>query len=105
MGEIPHAIEVLVMKASVDPQFRQLLLEFRCKQALGGEFLLQLLKGQLQRAYPLGLLLRVVEGMPYAEISTLLGIPEGTVMSHVHRSKKFARERLTERAPVDGGNR
>lgn len=40
------------------------------------------------------LLLRTVEGMGYARIATLLDIPEGTAMSHVHRSRRFLRERL-----------
>lgn len=37
------------------------------------------------------LLLRVVDGLSYREISELLEIPEGTAMSHVHRSKKTLR--------------
>lgn len=41
------------------------------------------------------LLLRVVHEMPYDEISLLLSIPEGTAMSHVHRSKKLMRAQLT----------
>ena len=41
------------------------------------------------------LLLRVVEGMEYSRIAEVLGIPEGTAMSHVHRTRKFLRERLT----------
>ncbi|MCC7290659.1 MAG: RNA polymerase sigma factor [Phycisphaerales bacterium] len=42
------------------------------------------------------LLLRTVEGLEYAEISRVLGIPEGTAMSHVHRSRHAMRRRLTE---------
>lgn len=42
------------------------------------------------------LLLRTVVGMSYAEISTALGIPEGTAMSHVHRSRQHLRARLVE---------
>jgi RNA polymerase sigma-70 factor (ECF subfamily) len=41
------------------------------------------------------LLLRIVERLSYAEISALLQIPEGTAMSHVHRSKAALRKRLT----------
>lgn len=40
------------------------------------------------------LLLRTVEDMSYAEISRTLGIPEGTVMSHVHRSRRTLRAKL-----------
>lgn len=40
------------------------------------------------------LLLRTVEGLEYAEIAAVLGIPEGTAMSHVHRTRRFLREKL-----------
>ena len=45
------------------------------------------------------LLLRTVEEMSYREISEILGIPEGTAMSHVHRTRQALRERL---APIRG---
>lgn len=41
------------------------------------------------------LLLRIVEKLSYAEIAALLKIPEGTAMSHVHRSKAALRKRLS----------
>ena len=41
------------------------------------------------------LLLRAIEGLEYARIAELLEIPEGTAMSHVHRTRKFLRERLS----------
>ncbi len=44
------------------------------------------------------LLLRTVGGHTYREIATITGLPEGTAMSHVHRS----RQRL--RAMMDGGD-
>lgn len=40
------------------------------------------------------LLLRTIEELEYSEISELLKIPPGTAMSHVHRTRKFLRERL-----------
>jgi len=40
------------------------------------------------------LLLRVVQNLSYIEISDLMGIPQGTAMSHVHRSKKVLRDKL-----------
>ncbi|MCL4210660.1 MAG: RNA polymerase sigma factor [Phycisphaerales bacterium] len=43
------------------------------------------------------LLLRVVEGLEYREIASSLGIPEGTAMSHVHRTRSTLRERLSGR--------
>lgn len=44
------------------------------------------------------LLLRTIEGMEYSEISRLLSIPEGTAMSHVHRTRAYLREQLTDYA-------
>lgn len=40
------------------------------------------------------LLLRTLEDMDYARISAVLGIPEGTAMSHVHRTRKVLRGKL-----------
>ena len=40
------------------------------------------------------LLLRTLESMEYSRISELLAIPQGTAMSHVHRTRKWLRERL-----------
>ncbi len=40
------------------------------------------------------LLFKVVLGMPYREIASFLGIPEGTAMSHVHRSRHALAKRL-----------
>jgi len=45
------------------------------------------------------LLLRTVQGLEYSEIATALGIPEGTAMSHVHRSRQALRERLAGVVP------
>lgn len=45
------------------------------------------------------LLLRTVEGLSYTEISRLLEIPEGTAMSHVHRTRRFLRGRLAGLSP------
>jgi RNA polymerase sigma-70 factor (ECF subfamily) len=42
------------------------------------------------------LLLRTVEGLAYPEIASLLGIPEGTAMSHVHRTRQMLRSKLAE---------
>jgi RNA polymerase sigma-70 factor (ECF subfamily) len=45
------------------------------------------------------LLLRTVDGLSYAEIAELLDIPEGTAMSHVHRTRLHLRDRLSDLAP------
>lgn len=42
------------------------------------------------------LLLRTIESMEYAEISATLSIPEGTAMSHVHRTRRHLREKLAD---------
>ena len=48
---------------------------------------------QLNDVARASLLLRVVDGLSYAEIAEMLEIPEGTAMSHVYRSKKALRDR------------
>ncbi len=40
------------------------------------------------------LLLRVVGQLEYREIARIMDVPEGTAMSHVHRSRQQLRERL-----------
>jgi RNA polymerase sigma-70 factor, ECF subfamily len=54
------------------------------------------------------LLLRTLHETPYRDLSHLLGIPEGTAMSHVHRARHLLRQRLAShpaapRAPVAEG--
>ena len=61
-------------------------LDGRLLQALGDV-------GEVARAC---LLLRTLEGLEYAEISRLLEIPEGTAMSHVHRTRRYLRDRLAD---------
>lgn len=48
------------------------------------------------------LLLRTVRELDYQEISALLGIPEGTAMSHVHRSRQKLRELLEKEMAAEG---
>ena len=50
------------------------------------------------------LLLRVVLDSPYKEISLVLGIPQGTAMSHVDRARRSLRLHLTGGA-TEGGAR
>lgn len=45
------------------------------------------------------LLLRTLEGLDYTEISRILDIPEGTAMSHVHRTRLLLRQRLAHLGP------
>jgi len=48
------------------------------------------------------LLLRLMEGFGYKEISALLEVPVGTVMSHVHRARLKLREDLAAMAVEQG---
>jgi DNA-directed RNA polymerase specialized sigma24 family protein len=41
-------------------------------------------------------LLHVVIGLPFAEIATMLDIPENTAMSHARRARLALRETLPE---------
>lgn len=50
--------------------------------------------GSLSEVARACLLLRTVEGLDYQEIGRVLEIPEGTAMSHVHRSRMRLREQL-----------
>lgn len=45
---------------------------------------------------------RVVEGLSYAEIAKVLDIPDGSVMSGLHRGKKMLRGLLLEYAKEEG---
>lgn len=51
------------------------------------------------------LLLRSVGELSYAEISRIVDVPEGTAMSHVHRSRQTLRTRLSGMNPATGGVR
>jgi RNA polymerase sigma-70 factor (ECF subfamily) len=48
-------------------------------------------------------LLRTVQELDYAEIAGVLGIPQGTAMSHVHRSRAALRALLAHRGPRENG--
>lgn len=50
------------------------------------------------------LLLRTVRGLSYAAIASAMSLPEGTVMSHVHRAKATLREQLV-RSGTSGSER
>jgi len=67
------------------------------------EFLMRIpdtqVKGALEALpehYRVPVLLADVEGFPYKEIAELLDLPEGTVMSRLHRGRKFLKEELYE---------
>jgi len=65
------------------------------------ELLVELLAG-LPRGWREAVVLRHVEGLPYAEVAEVLGRPVGTVKTHVHRGVRQLRERLEagkERTP------
>ena len=49
---------------------------------------------QLPEQYRLVLTLRYLQGLSYAEIAAVLGVPLGTVKTHIHRARRLLRERL-----------
>lgn len=54
--------------------------------------------GRLPAHYRAALVLRVVEGLPYREIAGLLGVPESTVETWIHRGRLRMRTLLWEGA-------
>lgn len=60
--------------------------------------------GELEETARVCLVLRVVGGLSYAEISRSIEIPEGTAMSHVSRARRRLRDLLgPEGGPSDEG--
>jgi RNA polymerase sigma-70 factor (ECF subfamily) len=51
----------------------------------------------LPRGWREAVVLRHVEGLPYAEVAEVLGRPVGTVKTHVHRGVRQLREQLQQR--------
>lgn len=51
---------------------------------------------QLRPEYRAAVVLRYDEGLSFDEIGHILGMPEATARSHVHRARKELAERLTE---------
>jgi RNA polymerase sigma-70 factor (ECF subfamily) len=45
-----------------------------------------------------------IEGVPYGEIASVLGIPEGTVKSRIHRARRALRDRLRSLVGVEQGS-
>ena len=45
-----------------------------------------------------------IEGVPYGEIASVLGIPEGTVKSRIHRARRALRDRLRSLVGVEHGS-
>jgi len=73
------------------------LAERRVERDLWAGLLAGLPRGQRE-----AVVLRHVEGLPYAEVAEVLGRPVGTVKTHVHRGVRQLRERLEagkERTP------
>lgn len=58
-------------------------------QKIGLEEIVRMLQAQVPPPYQKPLILREVEGLTYREIGTELAIPVGTVMSRLHRGRKY----------------
>jgi RNA polymerase sigma-70 factor (ECF subfamily) len=63
---------------------------------LGSELRAQLQEAilELGDALRTSLVLHDIEGLPYAEISSILGVAEGTVKSRIHRARRSLRRQL-----------
>jgi RNA polymerase sigma-70 factor, ECF subfamily len=57
---------------------------------------LELAMAHLRPEHRLAFSLRYEEGLPFEEIGQVLGVPEVTARSHVHRARKELSRRLTE---------
>ena len=64
--------------------------------AAGGEDIERALR-ELPEPFKTAVLLRDVEDFTYQEISEMLDVPMGTVMSRIHRGRAWLREHLGER--------
>ena len=51
---------------------------------------------QLRPEFRAAIVLRYEEGLPFEEVAHVLGVPEATARSFVHRARKQLAERLTE---------
>ncbi len=75
VGPIPRGIEVLVKKAAVDPEFRQLLIETRCDAAKEIDLELESAEAMMLKAVPESQLNRIVDStiVPPEQRSAFMG--------------------------------
>ena len=58
---------------------------------------------QLRPAYRAALVLRYQEGLGYAELSLVMGVPEGTAKTYVHRARRELAEVLRHHGLAEPG--
>ena len=51
----------------------------------------------LRPEYRAAIALRYIEGLPFEDVAQVMGVPEGTARSHVHRARKELARLLSER--------
>jgi len=57
---------------------------------------------QLRPTHRAALILRYQEGLGYGELSTVMGVPEGTAMTYVHRARRELADVLRGQGLGDG---
>jgi RNA polymerase sigma-70 factor, ECF subfamily len=72
--------------------------EAQAIERLADSEILQALR-DLPEEFRVAIYLADIEGYPYREISEMMGIPLGTVMSRLHRGRNKLRKRLADYAP------
>jgi RNA polymerase sigma-70 factor (ECF subfamily) len=91
-GEADDAVAALARPPAADPVERE---------RLGSA--LQSALARLRPAWRAALVLRYEEGLPFDEIGQVLGIPEATARSHVHRARKDLARVLSSAGWQPGG--
>ena len=93
-----HEADSVIAIPSPEPSVEMTLIDLqqqaRVRQALD----------QLSPIFREVLVLREVEGLSYADIATIMGVPQGTVMSRLSRARALLRERFQDLSREENRN-